>query len=293
VIELRPVESDGDFEDFAAVKNAVVPNEPTTAEQVRRGDTPDRLLLLAELDGTLAGAGIADRSNFGRRAFVAARVLPPLRRRGVGRALVTALAAHARALGLDGVNAFVDAREEHSAAFARSYGLEVVDVQLEQVRHVGDEPPATPPDGVELVPLDGDRDGVLREVWPLAKQGYEDMPLPGEVHVPFDEWLREEATLPAGSFVARVDGEVVGYAGLLERAEEGTAEHGLTVVRRDFRGRGVAAALKRAELHWASRNGIRELVTWTQRGNEAMQSLNRHLGYVDREQVLTFQGPLP
>jgi GNAT superfamily N-acetyltransferase len=78
----------------------------------------------------------------------------------------------------------------------------------------------------------------------------------------------------------------------MRRAEEGTAEHGLTVVRRDWRGRGVATALKRAELHWASRNGIREVVTWTQRGNEAMQGLNRRLGYRDRERVLTFQGPL-
>jgi hypothetical protein len=51
--------------------------------------------------------------------------------------------------------------------------------------------------------------------------------------------------------------------------------------------------LKQAELDWASRNGIRELVTWTQRGNESMQALNRSLGYVDRERVLTFQGPLP
>ena len=38
---------------------------------------------------------------------------------------------------------------------------------------------------------------------------------------------------------------------------------------------------------------MRELVTWTQRGNEPMQELNRKLGYVDRSRVLTFQGPLP
>jgi mycothiol synthase len=293
VIALRPVEADADYEAFAHVKNVVVPNEPTTAEQVRRHTTPDRLLLLAELDGALAGAGIAAKSSFGGRAFLAARVLPPFRRRGVGRVLVSALAAHARSLGLDGVNAFVDAREEHSVAFARSYGLEIADVQLEQVRAVGDEPPARAPDGVALAALGADREAVLREAWPVAEEGYSDMPLPGDVHVPIEEWLRDEATLPNGSFVARANGTIVGYAGLLERAQEGTAEHGLTVVRRDWRGRGIARALKQAELHWASRNGIRELVTWTQRGNEAMQALNRSLGYVDRERVLTFQGPLP
>ena len=57
--------------------------------------------------------------------------------------------------------------------------------------------------------------------------------------------------------------------------------------------RGIARALKRAQLHWASQNGVRELVTWTQKGNEAMQSLNRSLGYRDVSKVITFQGPLP
>ena len=38
--------------------------------------------------------------------------------------------------------------------------------------------------------------------------------------------------------------------------------------------------------------GVHELVTWTQRGNEAMQALNRKLGYVDRTRQLTFQGTI-
>jgi GNAT superfamily N-acetyltransferase len=71
------------------------------------------------------------------------------------------------------------------------------------------------------------------------------------------------------------------------------AEHGLTAVRRDRRGRGIGRALKLAQLHWAARSGVRELVTWTQKGNEAMQALNRSLGYVDTSKVITYQGPLP
>jgi mycothiol synthase len=67
----------------------------------------------------------------------------------------------------------------------------------------------------------------------------------------------------------------------------------LTAVRRDRRGLGIGRALKRTQLHWAARNGVRELVTWTQKGNEAMQALNRSLGYVDTSKVITFQGPLP
>jgi mycothiol synthase len=103
------------------------------------------------------------------------------------------------------------------------------------------------------------------------------------MRVTLEEWLRDEATLAGGSIVA-LDGErVVGYAGLLSWNDDDTrAENGLTAVARDWRRRGLATALKRRQLAWAAANGIRELVTWTQTGNEGMRSVNEGLGYVTR-----------
>jgi mycothiol synthase len=294
MIELRAAETPDDLRTWAEIKSAVVPNEPVTAQQLGDTASDDRLLLLAYADGQEAGCGIAALSNFGGRAFVAVRVLPPFRRRGVGTALVRALSEHGRALGRDGVNAFVYADDDASIAFAERFALEVSDYQLEQRRRIGAEPAGSAPDAIRLQALEGRRDELLREVWPVALEGYADLPLPGEVTYRLDVWLRDEATRPDGSFVAFEDDEPVGYAGLVEHANgPATAEHGLTVVRRDRRGRGIARALKRAQLHWASENGVDELVTWTQRGNEAMQALNRSLGYVDSEKVLTYQGRLP
>ncbi|MBA2332880.1 MAG: GNAT family N-acetyltransferase, partial [Actinobacteria bacterium] len=60
------------------------------------------------------------------------------------------------------------------------------------------------------------------------------------------------------------------------------AEHGLTAVDRAWRRRGLATALKRRQLAWAAANGIRELVTWTQTGNEGMRTVNERLGYATR-----------
>ena len=108
-------------------------------------------------------------------------------------------------------------------------------------------------------------------------------------------WLRDEATRPEGSFVAferRRDRRLRG-PDASTRTASATAEHGLTVVRRDRRRRGIARALKLTQLHWAASSGVVELVTWTQRGNEAMQALNASLGYENRSRVLTMQGPLP
>lgn len=291
---LRVAASPSDLETWAALKSAVVPNEPVTAEQIAASAEPGRLLLLAERDGVTVGCGIAAPSHFGGRAFVAARVLAEHRRRGVGSELVHALSQHARSLGREGINAFVYADEPHSIAFAEHFGLAEADYQLEQVRAIGDEPAPELPAGLELVTVAGRREELLTAVWPVALEAYADLPLPGAVTYKLEEWLREEATRPEGSFAAFEHGEIVGWAGLSTHANgDATAEHGLTAVRRDRRGHGIGRALKQAQLHWAAQSGVVQLVTWTQRGNEAMQALNRSLGYVDKSKVITFQGPLP
>ena len=57
--------------------------------------------------------------------------------------------------------------------------------------------------------------------------------------------------------------------------------------------RGLAIAIKRRSIAWAAANGIRELVTWTQTGNESMQAVNAGLGYVTTEIDLAFARSLP
>ena len=51
--------------------------------------------------------------------------------------------------------------------------------------------------------------------------------------------------------------------------------------------------LKRIELAWAAETGFREVVTWTQRGNESMRALNERLGYEYRDVTITMVAPLP
>lgn len=293
MIELRVPSSDADFESWAAIKSRVAPDEPATAEQVKASDEDGRLLLLAAIDGVDAGCGIGVPSGFAGLAYTMARVLPEHRCRGVGSELVRALVSHARAVGLEGINAFVDPADVESLAFAVRLGLRQVDYQLHQERMVGDEPEPPRVRGVDVFAVGDRRDELLRAAWPMAEQAIADVPVPGGWTPSRDLWLRKEATVPDGSFVAVELGEVVGWAGLETHAEPATVEHGLTAVAPDRRRRGIARALKQAQLHWAAQNGVRRLVTWTQQGNEAMQALNRSLGYTDRSKVLTMQGPLP
>jgi mycothiol synthase len=67
-------------------------------------------------------------------------------------------------------------------------------------------------------------------------------------------------------------------------------ENGLTAVRRSHRRRGLATALKRAQISWAAANGFRELVPSSVEGNEAMRAVNERLGYKPLPAWIVVQG---
>jgi mycothiol synthase len=291
MIEVRAAESDADLEGFIRIRRTLLPNESGGTVELLRADlaeNPDRHFYVAELDGEVVGSGLISLSDLRDRFSVKVRVLPQARRRGVGTALLRQLVTHATG---DKVGTHLE--EEESRPFAERFGFRETDRQVEQVKRLGDEPdPPSLPDGIEVVTV-AERPSLLREAYPLACEGYSDMALERPAQISLATWLREGATLPGGSFVALAGGEIVGWSGLVEHDNNGVAEDGLTVVRRDWRRRGLATTLKRMELAWAAANGYREIVTWTQRGNEGMRSLNERLGYEYRDVSITMVAPLP
>jgi mycothiol synthase len=291
MIALRPCETDADLEAWLEVRRAVLPNERTASlDELKGGIKLGDLHVLAELDGELAGSGLVNRSDTGN-AHVAPRVLPDKRGRGVGAVLLEYLAEHAVEQGYTRAGSRVEADDERSLAFAQRFGFEELRRDVQQVLDVraGEQREIQ---GVELVSIEA-RPDLLEAAYPVAKEGYEDMPIDG-LDISRETWLAEAATLPAGSFAALADGEVVGFAGLLRWADDATkAEHGLTVVRRDWRRRRVASALKERQIAWAAANGIRHLVTYTQTGNENMQAVNARLGYVTTDVTVSVTRILP
>jgi mycothiol synthase len=292
-IEVRSAETDADLEGWIRVKRAVFPNESAwTVQEFRERYEPDTLVLVAELDGEIVGAGLAGPSDVQGRGFVAPRVRPDARRQGVGSAMLHRLTQHVVGLGFDKAWASVD--DPGSRAFAERFGFEEVDREVEQVISLpADLPEAALPHGVEVVSI-AYRPELLREAYSLARdEGYADLAIDGDVVVTLDVWLRDEATLPGGSFVALHAGRIVGFSGLMRHDNPGVAEDGLTVVARDWRRRGLAIALKRLELAWAAENGLTEVLTWTQRRNDGMRAVNERLGYVYRTVGFKMMGCVP
>jgi GNAT superfamily N-acetyltransferase len=294
VVAVRIAE-DAELDAYVRVWNAITPDEPSDPEQQRerRERDPRRLYLVAELDGEVVGCGFAGPSQSEGRGFLSPRVLPGVRRRGVGSALLAELGAHVTGLGLVTASGHVDGDDHGSLAFARRFGFEEVDRQVEQVKRVGArEPEPDLPVGVTVTTLAA-RPELLRESYPLATEGYADMATFVPVSISLDDWLAgDDGSVPEGSFVALAGDEIVGFSGLC-RNPDGAFEDGLTVVRRDWRRRGLAEGLKRTKLAWAATNGVDEIATWTQTGNEGMRALNERLGYAYRSVSVTVRADLP
>jgi GNAT superfamily N-acetyltransferase len=221
---------------------------------MREQDSPDRLLMLAVQDGDVVGSGIADRSDTATAGFVAPRVLAAHRRRGVGSALLRALAEHCSGLGLNPVVSGVD--DEGSLAFAERHGFSEVDREVEQVRAVGDEPaPTGLPAGVEVIEARQRPDLWAASFETFGREVLADFALYTPLQISAEQWNTTWYGDPM--FLAVHDDEVIACAGLNRDTDKPQrAENALTAVSRTWRGRGIASHLKRQTLHWAALNGL-------------------------------------
>jgi GNAT superfamily N-acetyltransferase len=289
---IRRAESDADLEAWRRVRLAVLPNERALAVAEMRAMLDDETVyLLAELDGELAGSGLSGRSSFGY-AGLHPRVLPSMRRRGVGTALLRALADHAMHRGFTEAGSIMD--DAGSLAFAERFGFREVDRQIEQTRTIGTEPEPAMPEGVRVVSV-AERPALWAQAYePFAVEAIADMATHLPVVVNREAWAREWLAWPEAMFVALDGDEIVGCAGLeFDPDRPDRSEHAFTAVARRWRRRGLASAMKRLTLHFAAEHGIREVYTWTQRDNADMRALNERLGYVYGSESITVRGPLP
>lgn len=260
----------------------------------------DHTDLLAREDGVVLGSGFAALFHgFPGRPTVFVTVPPPHRRRGAGTALYVALSDWARERGLEELLAVVADDDPESLAFARRRGF------VEERREKGvsldltavDPPRVEPPVGVEIVTW-AERPELGRGIYEVSVEASPDVPgYEHEEHEPFEAWLEHDmrgpSDRPEATFVAVAGDEVVGYA-KLALSTEGKLRcyHDLTAVKRTWRGRGVARALKAAQIRWARDNGYEELRTQNDERNEPIRRLNAAFGYRPAIGRIMLRGPL-
>jgi mycothiol synthase len=143
-------------------------------------------------------------------------------------------------------------------------------------------PQAQPPAGIDIVAW-AQRPELARGMYEVDLETHRDIPGFEDVAVePFEDWMAHNMQRPTDSpgatFIALAGEEVVGFAKLSLTAPA-AAGHAMTAVRRAWRGRGIASALKATEINWALANGYTELHTSNEERNAPINRLNARLGY--------------
>jgi GNAT superfamily N-acetyltransferase len=290
MLRIREIGED-ELADFVDVARAAMPREDATVSDFVdwREQAGDMVWLLAERDNETVGAGYALTGwhTPPHRAIGAALVPPEHRGAGVGIAVLDALEGWAAENGATELEGPVAEDDEQSIAWAHGRGYTEAFRNSRLVRDLTaiEAPDPSPPDGVEIV-VWADRPELSAGMYQVAREATPDIPGQEEDDLgTLDEWLARDmhgqSDDPRAVFVALVDGDVAGFAKLsLSPERTDRAFHDLTGVRRAYRGRGIAAALKRTQIAWAKEQGYTSLQTSNEARNEPIRRLNERYGYV-------------
>lgn len=289
MLELTPCADERAEQVSLDIYNAVWPHAAFTMDEVRSFKQSVRAHhdVVARLDGVPVGSALTvlvpHRSD---RVLTIVTVLASHRRRGIGGALYAELSAWTRERGLAEIEVPVLDNDPESLAYATRRGFVEERRELGVVLDVtGMEPPAVdPPEGIEVVSW-AERPELAPGMYEVSLEAYPDVPgFEDDELEPYEDWLAHDmqgsGDLPEATFVAVAGDEVVGYAKFsLTQAQPRVAFHDMSGVKRAWRGRGVARALKTAQIRWAIANGFTELHTRNEERNEPIRRLNASLGY--------------
>lgn len=279
---------------------------------------PDRALTTADLRGYLDAfphlhlLAVACGEDAGRAMVVVEpmfratngahseiTVAPARRQQGIGAALFTAVVEWANEQRLAELRSIIKEGDDESLAWARRRGFEEFarELRLELDLTTFDPPPADPPPGIEIVTW-AERPDAARGLYEVYVEASPDIPGTDDDEIePFEDWLAHDmggpGDRPDATFVALAGDEVVGYSKFsLTDAQPTVAFHDLTGVKRAWRGRGIADALKRTQMRWAKEHGYERLSTNNDERNEPIRRLNDRFGYRPAAGRIFVRGPV-
>ena len=156
--------------------------------------------------------------------------------------------------------------------------------------------------GVRITTLAAERDRdpeALRKAYQLYEECGKDVPtIDPPSSRPYEEWLRHTIEAPNalldGFFIA-VDahGRYLGLSNLFASLDDPTfLWQGLTGVRREARGRGIAMALKLETVRYGKRRGVEHIKTWNDKGNRPMLAINEAMGFEKQPIWITYEKEL-
>jgi GNAT superfamily N-acetyltransferase len=306
-----------DYEAVAAVNNEVFPDRPSTAEEWRYDDehldaryANERYVAEDPASGEILGFGgfwHVPWAFHPRKFGMEIRVRPAAQRRGIGTALWGRVAAALRERDALTVKTKVWEAMPDALAFAARGGFREVmrawesrlDVAGFDFRRFRPALARAVAGGDRITTLAAERardPESLHRLHAMEVEIAQDVPRPPDdvpTPVPFDMWMEHvvEApwAIPEAYFIAVADGVYAGVSGLFRPQIGDWLNQGLTGVRREFRSRGVATALKVCTVEYARDHGVPEIRTWNEINNQRILAINAKFGFVRQPAWITLQ----
>lgn len=299
-LTIRPATSEDDASSLAIHNRIHGDMPPVSLEEyrswMRRAGRLERHV--AETHGEIVGTlDLAEMSYLARpntfECFL--EVDEAYRGRGIGSQMYELMTERAAALGA--VRVYGGVREHHPAAITflerrgcRRTGhvdrMSYLDVRRVSLDGLSAAEKRLLGEGIRITTLEDlgtDDEDVMRAV--CRMEGVTERGIPGseEYRPPiFEEWREEQLHGPGKSprwFWVASDGErPVGLSRLRLRGER-MAMNAYTGVDPEYRGRGIARALKLRTIEWARANGIERIYTGNEVTNRPILAINISLGY--------------
>ncbi len=300
-MEIRTADTDAELTALLEMRNRVFPDDPIALAEVHglARQVAEIVHLVAWDEERPVGAAEVGLKFQSPEPFARIWVPPDERRRGIGSALYREISRWAAARGEEVLEVWIEDSQPDGLDFAGKRGFTEIGRELRVSLDLTaiEAPAIEPPDGIEIITW-AERPELAPAIYEVALEASPDIPGDEEDEIePYEDWLAHEmqgsGDRPEATFLALADGEVVGYSKFsLTKAQPRVAHHDLTGVKRAWRRRGIARALKQAQIAWAKQAGYERLETRNEERNEPIRRLNKEFGYRPSGDRVLFRGPL-
>lgn len=309
-VSIRPF-TPADYPALITIRRVVLPESTATIEDLQHKDAhrdPKCKFArwVADDQGQVIGFGSYDQNSgmyHPRKFDVFAGVHPEYQGQGIGSAVYDHIMGQLEPFEPLSISSHAREDRIHSVRFLTTRGFREtmrhwesrLDVAACDVSQFADVPARVRAAGIEIKTLaeltdDPERD---RKLYELDIALAEDVPSPDA----FSPWsyeffeqnvLQSPSLLPDAYFVALHGAEYVGLSVLWSNQNSPNLSTGLTGVKRSYRRKGIALALKLRAIQFAKAYGALIINTWNESNNRPMLSINEQLGYVKQPASIHF-----